>query len=49
MIAITMERGHDVKYRANKIVAVGGVLTVDPDFRNKPGMIPYAMKAGIFR
>ncbi len=49
MVAVTMERGHDVKYRANKIVAVGGVLTVDPKFRDKPGMIPYAMKASIFR
>ncbi len=49
MIGVTMERGQDVKYRANKTVAVGGVLSVDPNFRNRPGMIPYTMKASIFR
>ena len=49
MIAVTMERGHEVKYRANKLVAVGGVLSVDPNFRDDPGAIPYSMKASIFR
>lgn len=49
MIGVTMERGHDVKYRANKTVAVGGVLSVDPDFKKRPGTIPYTLKASIFR
>ncbi len=49
MIGVTMERGQSVKYRANKTVAVGGVLSVNPDFRDQPGMIPYTMKASVFR
>lgn len=49
MIGVSMERGQSVKYRANKTVAVGGVLTVDPDFKNKNGSIPYTMKASVFR
>ncbi|MBQ9874829.1 MAG: DUF4190 domain-containing protein [Thermoguttaceae bacterium] len=49
MIAVQMERGKEVKYRANKLVAVGGVLSVDPNFRDQSGAIPYSMKAGIFR
>lgn len=49
MIGVTMERGQTVKYRANKPVSVGGVLTVDPNFKERPGMIPYTMKAGVFR
>lgn len=49
MIAVQMERGKEVKYRANKLVAVGGVLSVDPNFRDQSGAIPYSMKAGVFR
>ncbi len=49
MIAVTMERGQAVKYRANKTVAVGGVLSVDPKFKDRPGSIPYTMKASVFR
>ncbi|MDD3590483.1 MAG: hypothetical protein PHO46_09480 [Thermoguttaceae bacterium] len=49
MIGVTMERGQTVKYRANRIVAVGGVLTVDPNFKDRPGAIPYTMKASVFR
>ena len=49
MIGVTMERGQTVKFRANKLVAVGGVLSVNPDFKNQPGMIPYTMKASVFR
>ncbi|MBQ9811796.1 MAG: DUF4190 domain-containing protein [Thermoguttaceae bacterium] len=49
MIGVTMERGQTVKFRANKLVAVGGVLSVNPDFKDQPGMIPYTMKASVFR
>ena len=49
MIAVSMERGNTVKYRANKIVAIGGVLSVDPKFKDSPGAIPYSMRASIFR
>lgn len=49
MIAVQMERGQSVKYKANKMVAVGGVLTVDPNWRKTPGTIPYSMKASVFR
>ena len=49
MIAVQMERGQSVKYKANKLVAVGGVLTVNPNWRDQPGTIPYSMKAGVFR
>ena len=48
MIAVQMERGHTVKYRANKSVSVGGVLYVDPNWRNTSGSIPYSMKANVF-
>ncbi len=48
MIAVQMERGHTVKYRANKSVAVGGVLYVDPNWRQEQGAIPYSMKASVF-
>ena len=48
MIAVSMERGESVKYRANKIVAVGGILTVDPSWRDQTGMIPYSMRANVF-
>ena len=48
MIAVQMERGHSVKYRANKSVAVGGVLSVDPNWRNEQGAIPYSIKASVF-
>lgn len=48
MIAISMERGESVKYRANKIVAVGGILTVDPTWRDNVGAIPYSMRANVF-
>lgn len=49
MIAVAMERGQTVKYRANKTVSVGGILYVDPDFKDKNGAIPYSMKVGVFR
>lgn len=49
MIAVRMERGQTVKYKANKLVAVGGVLTVDPNWRNESGAIPYSIKANVFR
>ena len=48
MIAVQMERGHTVKYRANKSVAVGGILYVDPNWRSEQGAIPYSMKANVF-
>ena len=47
MIAVSMERGNEVNYRANKLVGVGGVLYVAEDFR--PGELPYPMKADVFR
>ena len=47
MIAVDLENGMTVSYRANKIVGVGGILYVDPDF--KPGEIPYSMEADVFR
>jgi hypothetical protein len=47
MIAVSMERGHEVNYRANKLVGVGGVFYVQEDFR--PGELPYSMKADVFR
>jgi hypothetical protein len=47
MIAVSMERGSEVNYRANKLVGVGGVLYVDENFR--PGELPYSMKANVFR
>ena len=49
MIGVQMERGHTVKYRANKVVAVGGVLSVNPNWRGESGTIPYTMKASVFR
>ncbi len=49
MIAVQMERGQSVKYKANKLVAVGGVLTVNPNWRDQPGTIPYSIKASVFR
>lgn len=49
MIAVSMERGQTVKYRANKAVSVGGVFYVDPDFKEKTGATPYSMKASVFR
>lgn len=49
MIAVKMERGQSVKYRANKAVSVGGVLTVDPNWRQSSGAIPYSIKANVFR
>ncbi len=49
MIAVQMERGQTVKYRANRPVAVGGVLSVNPNWRDQPGSIPYAIHASIFR
>ena len=47
MIAVSMENGMSVTYRANKIVGVGGILYVDPKF--KPGELPYSMEANVFR
>lgn len=47
MIAVSMERGREVNYRANKITGVGGVLYVNENFR--PGELPYSMKADVFR
>lgn len=47
MIAVSMERGREVNYRANKIVGIGGVFYVRDDFR--PGELPYSMKADAFR
>ena len=49
MIAVQMERGQSVKYKANKSVSVGGILTVDPDWRKRQGAIPYSIKASVFR
>ena len=49
MIAVQMERGQSVKYKANKSVSVGGILTVDPDWRKRQGSIPYSIKASVFR
>ena len=47
MIAVSMERGHEVNYRANKLTGVGGVLYVNENFR--PGELPYSMKSDVFR
>ena len=47
MIAVSLENGMSVSFRANKIVGVGGILYVDPEF--KPGEIPYSMEAVVFR
>ena len=47
MIAVSMERGYEVNYRANKLVGVGGVFYVNENFR--PGELPYSMKADVFR
>jgi hypothetical protein len=47
MIAVSMERGREVNYRANKLVGVGGVFYVNENFR--PGELPYSMKADVFR
>lgn len=47
MIAVNLENGMTVSYRANKIVGVGGILYVDPNF--KPGEIPYSIEADVFR
>jgi hypothetical protein len=47
MIAVDLERGMSVSFRANKVVGVGGIFYVDPDF--KPGEIPYSMEADVFR
>lgn len=47
MIAVDLENGMTVSYRANKIVGVGGILYIDPNF--KPGEIPYSMEADVFR
>ena len=48
MISVQMERGHDVKYRANKMVAVGGILSVNPNWRGEAGSIPYSIRANVF-
>ena len=47
MIAVELEKGMTVNYRANKTVSVGGILHVDPNF--KSGEIPYSIEANIFR
>ncbi len=47
MIAVQLEKGMAVNYRANKTVGVGGILYVDPNF--KSGEIPYSIEANIFR
>ncbi len=47
MIAVSFVNGMSVSYRANKLVNVGGVLYVDPNF--KPGECPYSMDADVFR
>ncbi|MDO5553524.1 MAG: DUF3299 domain-containing protein [Planctomycetia bacterium] len=47
MIAVELEKGMTVSYRANKQVAVGGVLHVNPDY--SAGEIPYSIDANIFR
>ena len=48
MIYVQMERGQSVKYRANKTVAVGGVLSVNPKWKDRPGEIPYSLDANVF-
>lgn len=47
MIAVQLEKGMAVNYRANKTVGVGGILYVEPNF--KAGEIPYSIEANIFR
>lgn len=47
MIAVGMERGMTVNFRANKPVFVGGTLYVDPNYQ--PGEIPYSIEANTFR
>ena len=47
MIAVEMEKGMEVSFRANKLVSVGGIFYVEPDY--KPGEIPYSIDANVFR
>ncbi len=47
MIAVEMENGMSVNYRANKKVSVGGVFHVEPNFTS--GEIPYSIEANVFR
>ncbi|MDD3588328.1 MAG: DUF3299 domain-containing protein, partial [Thermoguttaceae bacterium] len=47
MIAVELEKGMAVNFRANKPVFVGGILHVDTNF--KSGEIPYSIEANIFR
>lgn len=47
MIAVNLENGMTVSYRANKVVGVGGIFYVDPNYR--PGEIPYSIEADVFR
>lgn len=47
MIAVELEKGMAVNYRANKPVNVGGVLYIDPNFQ--AGEIPYSIEANVFR
>lgn len=47
MIAVEMENGMTVNYRANKKVNVGGIFHVNPEFVS--GEIPYSIEANVFR
>jgi len=47
MIAVELEKGMSVSFRANKTVSVGGVFSVNPDYGT--GEIPYAIDANVFR
>ncbi|MDO5581402.1 MAG: DUF4190 domain-containing protein [Planctomycetia bacterium] len=47
MISVELEKGMAVNYRANKMVSVGGILHVEPNF--KAGEIPYSIEANVFR
>lgn len=47
MIAVELEKGMSVSFRANKPVNVGGVFYVDSEF--KAGEIPYSLDANVFR
>ena len=47
MIAVELEKGMSVSFRANKLVSVGGIFYVNPDFQ--AGEIPYSIDANVFR
>ncbi|MDO4587819.1 MAG: DUF4190 domain-containing protein [Planctomycetia bacterium] len=47
MIAVVMEKGMSVNFRANKPIYVGGIIEVNTEFQ--PGEIPYRIQANTFR